>query len=102
MANEFPPTTLRIRERSRNPSFLDLTDLLGSQLIAVGFRLYDGQRRQHIVFGGKDIKRITPNFYPLKVIKRYCRLYLQKVAGNAHPTSYKLDISAASPQNDPL
>lgn len=67
------------RERTVDPYFQDLTDLLGSQLIAPGFRLYLNRYRHHLVFGGKDIKRFSVNHYSLKAIKRYCRLYLRKI-----------------------
>jgi len=70
----------QIRERTVNPYFVDLTDLLGSQLIAPGFRLYLNQYGQHLVFGGKDLRRFSVDAYTLKVIRRYCRLYLQSQA----------------------
>ncbi|GAI29367.1 unnamed protein product [marine sediment metagenome] len=82
MASEFPPATPKIRERTVDPSFVDLTDLLGSQLVAAGFRLYLNRFGQHIVFGGKDIKRTSVNAHTLKAIKHYCRLYLQKKGQN--------------------
>lgn len=66
------------RERTVNPSFHDFTDLLGDRLVAAGFRLYLNQYGQHLVFGGKDIKRHTVDAYTLKAIKRYCRLYLRQ------------------------
>lgn len=71
------PMQTQIRERTINPYFVDLTDLLGSRLIAPGFRFFLNQYGQHLVFGGKDIKRFSVDQYSLKVIKRYCRLYLQ-------------------------
>lgn len=59
--------------------FEDFTDFLPAQAIAAGFRLFLDRFGQHLVFGGKDLKRFPVDKYPLKVIQRYCRLYLRKV-----------------------
>lgn len=79
MATKSTPATPQIRERTVNLDFYDLTDLLGDQLIAAGFRLFLNKYGQHLVFGGKDLKCFTVDRYTLEAIKRYCRLYLQKV-----------------------
>jgi hypothetical protein len=62
----------------------DLTYLLGSQLVAAGFKLYLDGHYQHLVFAGQDLKRHPADAYSLKAIKRYCRLYLLHTTQNTH------------------